>query len=335
MKNPENMTMMFFKVMWDDARYASIVPQIDADSNKYTRGSVAVVGGSARYTGAPIMAARAASRTGAGYTTLVVPAQMEQTARSHVLSIPVVAVGTGVDQHSPYAGYVEPDGVMDALASLRHLDAVVAGPGMGSSPAVTHTISRLLTEIEAPLVLDADALNAISGIFSRPDGAAQIGLVEELAERSGRKLQTVLTPHEGELARLAGACRAAGAQDVPNIVGADTKEIDAVLVSGFTGAVVVAKGPTTLVVSQARTLESANGTPALAKAGTGDVLAGMIGSLVAQRLDAFEAAALGVHVHSLAGVCAEESLGTASVMAEDVIEAIPEALARAAGPSTE
>ena len=328
MKNPENMTMMFFAVMWDDARYASLLPEIEPDANKYSRGSVAVVGGSDRYTGAPIMAAQAASKTGAGYTTLVVPAHMEQTARSHVLSIPVIAVEADPGSPMSVSSSMGPDMALAALRAMRHLDAVVAGPGMGTAPAVRRLISGLVSEIECPLVIDADGLNAIAGVQAPIEGASSTSLIDELAARSARGLATILTPHDGELARLSLACVEGGYELPSGIIGAGSRELDALTVHGCTGATVVAKGPTTLVVSDSRSLESNKGTPALAKAGTGDVLAGIIGSLAAQGLDPLDAAALGVHLHSVAGICASETLGEASVMAEDVIGAIPAAIER-------
>lgn len=355
MKNPEKTPLLFYSVMWDDQRYASLIPKISDDANKYTRGSLAVVGGSAHYTGAPILAAQASARTGTGYTTLIVPSSMEQVARSHLLSIPVIGVGKASDDRfDGLSEAIDPEATIRVLSQLGHLDAVLAGPGMGRSQHTVETIRSLLLEIEVPLVIDADGLNAIAGFsnrrrqkastgeflqgasVNRPEQEASTSLISELSLRSAKNLQTVLTPHDGELTRLANACRRAGFEGAGgNIIGATQRELDAVLINSATGAVVVAKGPQTLIVTQGRILDCSYGTPALAKAGTGDVLAGIIASYLAQGLGDFEAAALGTRIHGEAGLVAEEHLGTASVMAEDVIDAIPLAIAYLKKPTAD
>ncbi len=307
-------------VKWTEQEHALLLPAIGPDASKYTRGSVLVAGGCTRYTGAPILAARAAARAGAGYTSLMVPVDMELVARAHVLSIPVIAAPCIDGMFRPGAAAL-PD------EQLRHLDAIVAGPGMGVSDGTAGFIARLLERYDVPVVLDADAINVVAG--RNPIARGQMrpsDTFRALLARGKRGVATVLTPHDGELKRLLAAC---GCEDE----GAEDEDIDAArlrracAVAEVTGSVVVAKGRNTLVVQEGRpVLVSSFGSPVLAKAGTGDVLAGIIGSLCAQGLSSYEAAGLGVFIHAKAGECARERLGMHAPMAEDVVEGIAPAM---------
>ena len=307
-------------VRWTEQEHALLLPSIGPDASKYTRGSLLVAGGSARYTGAPILAARAAARTGAGYTSLMVPADMESIARAHVLSIPVIGAPS-------IEGMFRPGAAMIPGEQLGHLDALVAGPGMGVSDATAGFIARLLDGYDVPVVLDADALNVVAGRNPIARAAGRPGdALRALQSRAGRGAATVLTPHDGELKRLLVACGCAddGAED-EDISAARLRR--AAAVAEATGAVVVAKGRQTLIVCEGRpALISAFGSPVLAKAGTGDVLAGIIGSLCAQGLSAYEASGLGVFIHAKAGEHARAMLGMHAPMAEDVIEGIAPAI---------
>lgn len=308
-------------VRWTEQEHALLLPAIDPDASKYSRGSVLVAGGSARYTGAPVLAARAAARAGAGYTSLMVPSDMEQVARAHLLSIPVIAAPC-ID------GAFRPGAATLPGELLGHLDALVAGPGMGVTDATAGFITRLLDGYDVPVVLDADALNVVAGRNPIARGTGRPGdAFRSLLARGKRGATTILTPHDGELKRLLAACGvsddAAGSEE--DLDSARLRR--AVAVAEATGAVVVAKGRRTLVVEAGRpVLVSAYASAVLAKAGTGDVLSGIIGSLCAQGLQGFEAAALGVFVHAKAGEEARARLGMHAPMAEDVIDGIAPAL---------
>ncbi len=292
----------------DAGEMAGLLPRVPADSNKYTRGSVLVIGGSSRYTGAPILAAMAAARSGAGYTSVMVPRCMELAARSHLLSVPVICPqGDGASLSA------EP--VLDAISQLGHIDCIVIGPGLGVSPQVARMCWMVLERCDVPIVADADALNCIAGMHVAAGDPSGSQVLDALRGRGGK---CVLTPHDGELARLAQA------------VGICPEGLDRSLLARqlaeALGCVVVAKGGVTRIVSPTGRRSYSDGTPALAKAGTGDVLAGMIGSFAAQGLALDDASALAVFAHGLAGKLAEDRLGTLSVMAEDVVDAIPHAL---------
>jgi len=288
---------------WDAAYYASLLPSIPANAHKYTRGNVLVLAGSARFPGAAILAAQAAARAGAGYVTLAIPAPAAPVAQAHLLSIPVIQAPADT------TGSFAPHALPSLLAAVTHVDAIILGPGLTVTPGTTTFVQTVLTQTTAPLLIDADALTILAHI---PLLSFLAQGAENLCPQSDKPSRSslVLTPHAGELARLYAA----------------TSTNSPTQLARATGAIVVAKGPTTTVASASRTVLLAYGTPALATAGTGDVLSGIIGSFMAQGVAPFDAATLGVYLHSMAGRAAEQHLGTRSVMAEDVLAHIPSVL---------
>ena len=276
----------------DVRRFAALMPPISPDANKYTRGSVLVLAGSERFPGAAILTALAAARTGAGYTTLAIPSGVAIVAQKQLQSIPVLAVPEN-------EGAFATGSLTAALDKLSHVDVLIVGPGLTITAGTQAFVLELLEQTDQPLLLDADGLNSL---------ATQSGAMIPLRNRTDRGAPVILTPHAGELKRLSAAL---GVAD------------DAMLLARETGAIVVAKGPKTIITDGTSTVSSAYGTMALAKAGTGDVLAGVIGSLLAQGATAFTAAELGVYIHSQAGRRAQGLLGPRSVMAEDLLDQIP------------
>jgi NAD(P)H-hydrate epimerase len=194
------------------------------------------------------------------------------------------------------------------LGRVGRADALVLGPGLGREPEALELARNVAAAAEVPLLLDADGLNAHAG---------------KLSSLARRGAPTVLTPHAGELARLLESDSAA--------VGA--RRLDSVRrAASQSGAIVVLKGDDTLVAEPSgRVGVSRGGAPALATAGTGDVLSGVIGAYLAKGMQAFAAACAGVLVHATAGrVCAGE-IGAEGVIASDVIAALPRALRQARG----
>lgn len=267
------------------------MPVVAADANKYTRGKFAVFGGSAKYPAAPVMTALAAPRVGCGYTTLNVPGSALACARLHVLSTTV-------------AGLPEEGGCLCAAAvaparlALSTAAAFTVGPGLDRTTASAEFLAAFLASDEARAVsgvVDADALSLLAGMREK-----------FLAAREGAR-PVVLTPHHGEASRLLGGRK---------IVD---PAFDAAELARIYKSVVVLKGPDTLVAGPDGALCAiCDGGPELAKAGSGDVLAGVIGSLLAQGLEAFDAACLGVWLHARAGALAAAELGIASVVPEDL-----------------
>ena len=269
-----------------------LIPRRGVHSTKFTSGRVLVAGGSTGLTGAPCLSALAAARAGAGYVTACVPSSLSLVFESRLLEQMTLALP---DEH----GALGPDAVEPlAAAAQARGGALVLGPGLGRAERTAAFVREMLDTVSMPVVLDADGLNAFAG---------------DLASLRGRA--AVLTPHEGELARLLGAGSGA------IIAAARLRHAREAAAQG--GAVVVLKGDDTLVAApDGRVAVSPGATPALATAGTGDVLSGVLGALLAKGLDPFEAACAGVRLHALAGVHAAERHGVDGVVASDVVESL-------------
>jgi NAD(P)H-hydrate epimerase len=267
------------------------LPPRPNDGNKGTFGRVLIVGGSEGMLGAPSMAGRAALKLGSGLVEIAVPRIILVAA----LTITPELIGIGLDT-----------GVPDELKSTAEkAAAVVIGPGLGQSTDAFDRL-KMLVQIPKPMVVDADALNMIARQPAWPDWF---------------KAAAVLTPHPGEMKRLA---RLIGREEVPPD---DAGRIDiAVAASKSFGQTIVLKGSRTVVTDGDRVYVNHTGDSALAKAGTGDVLSGMIGCLLGQKMSGFDAACAGVYLHGRAGELAGERLGVRCVLAHDVIDAIPQAV---------
>jgi NAD(P)H-hydrate epimerase len=196
------------------------------------------------------------------------------------------------------------DGVSDVVSRAERADALVLGPGLGRTSGALEFARAVSRDVPLPMVLDADGLNAHAG---------------SLGALANRGAPTVLTPHAGELARLLESDSAA--------VGA--RRLDSARrAASEARAIVVLKGDDTLVVAaDGRVAVNPGGASALATAGTGDVLSGVIGAFLAKRMDPFAAACAGVFVHSRAGLLTAREIGPEGVIASDVIAALPRALA--------
>lgn len=298
-------------VAWrtDLADYLDVVDEPSSAVDKFTRGSVLVVGGSSRFPGAPIMAARAAARAGAGYVTLAVPAAIVPTVQAHLLEIPVV--GLPCDE----AGVLTADAA-DKVASLaEHNSAVLIGPGMRVAGGPVACVNALL-RTKTPLVVDADGLNCLARLTE--------GDVTDFPELTRREAPLVLTPHRRELGRLVGRA------DNPPASLDDQLECarKVIWTDGGSELVIVTKGSATGCVGVDQAVLPKPGPAALATAGSGDVLAGMMASYLAQATargaepDLPLLCALVCEVHGYAGTLAAEAFGTRGVMATDLIDRI-------------
>jgi NAD(P)H-hydrate epimerase len=272
------------------------IPRRGAESTKFAAGSVLVCGGSPGLTGAPCMASESAMRAGAGYVTACVPASLHAIFEGRLLEVMTVALRDS-------EGALHPTAVGEAVERAARVDAVVLGPGLGRDPGAVRFARGLASALELPLLVDADGLNAHAG---------------ELDALADRKAPTILTPHPGELARLLGIeSRAVQARrlECARRAAAEAR------------AIVVLKGDDTLIAQpDGRVAVSRGGAPALATAGTGDVLSGVIGSFLSKRMDPFHAACAGVFIHVRAGRRAAVTIGPEGVIASDVIDALPRAI---------
>ena len=274
-----------------DAFVRRSLPRRDPEGHKGTFGKVLCVCGSVGYTGAPIFAGRGAVRTGSGLVFLAVPESVW----------PVAAVKS--DEAMPFP-VPEAEGRLSLLAEepirrrAESCDAVLIGCGLGRGWQTDALVRNLLT-IEKPLVLDADGLNALSGR-------------EELLQK--RAAPTILTPHEGEFLRLGGGLSAG-------------REAAAAAFSEKYGVYLVLKGHRTVVAApDGRLVVNGTGISGMAKGGSGDVLAGMILSLLGQGCEAFAACCAGVWLHGRAGDLAAADKGERGMTPTDLLEQIPYAM---------
>jgi len=278
----------------DDIR--RVLPVRAQDAHKRSSGSVVALAGSDGMSGAALLTARGASRMGAGYVTLVSTSYVDQAKKS---ALPETVSRVVVDYSE-----LGPEVLEEFAADFERADAVAIGPGIGTGKRQRALIEAALSELRLPVVLDADALNV---------------LAEDVAPLVERSAKSVITPHPGEMGTLLGLT---AAEIQADRVGAARRAADEL------GCAVVLKGPGTIVTDRGRPLlVNPTGGPELATAGTGDVLTGVIAALLAERLDPADAAVAGVFVHGLAGTGAGRSAGGRGVVAWDVAEALPQAVA--------
>ncbi len=279
------------------------IPRRGRESTKFAAGSVLVCGGSTGLTGAPCLASEAAMRAGAGYVTALVPGSLHPIFEARLLEVMTVPLRDA-------DGSLAAGAAAEVLERTGRADALVLGPGLGREAQAFELARGVAARAEVSLLLDADGLNAHAG---------------ELALLAGRSASTVLTPHAGELARLLGSdSREVGARRLACVRAAAAQA----------NAIVVLKGDDTLVADPRGSVAvSRGGASALATAGTGDVLSGVIGAYLAKGMDPFCAACAGVLTHARAGQLCAERIGSEGVIASDVIEALPAVLSRAPGAS--
>jgi NAD(P)H-hydrate epimerase len=281
----------------EPADVAAVLPAREADAHKKASGTLVVVAGSREMTGAARLMARGAGRIGAGYIIVAVPAsalQIVQEGLTEAVFVPLAETPEGT---------LSPEAVPAVLEKLSGAHALAIGPGMSQHPQTQAAIRELVRTSPVPVVLDADGLNAFAG---------------DAASLADRKAEAVLTPHLGELSRLTGP--------------ESGDRLDAARrLAALTGAVSLVKGTRTVIATpDGRARINPTGSPALATAGTGDVLTGAIGGLLARGIEPFGAAWAGAYLHGLAGILAGSDSGDGT-LAGDVAENLPEAVSMVVG----
>jgi ADP-dependent NAD(P)H-hydrate dehydratase / NAD(P)H-hydrate epimerase len=290
--------------------FAPLIAPRPADSNKGSYGHVLVVGGSLGKSGSVAMAGMSALRTGAGLVTVATPKSVLATVAGfhpELMTEPLPETAEGAIS----ASAVEK---IEALAEGKSVLAI--GPGISRFPETSELVRRLVHESKIPIVLDADGLNAFEGRTS---------------ELSGKGRWLVITPHPGEMARLAGRSIADVQKDRLGTARQFAREHD---------LVVVLKGHRTLVVQpDGQAWVNMTGNPGMSTGGTGDILTGMVAGLMAQNAahdknvknqdDALLAVVAAVHLHGLAGDVMRESVGEHSMVATDLLQGLPKAFMRA------
>jgi NAD(P)H-hydrate epimerase len=248
------------------------------------------------------MAGMAALRSGAGLSTVATPKSVLATVAGfhpEIMTEPLGETDAGSISTRALAS-----GAMDALSKGKTVLAV--GPGISRNPETSEFVRNLVVKYKTPFVLDADGLNAFEG---------------RAAELNGKKRNLVITPHPGEMARLTGSTVAAVQRDRINVARTFAREHE---------LIVVLKGHRTLIVQPDGTVwVNTTGNPGMATGGTGDILTGMVAGMIGQNPEhVVEAVIAAVHLHGLAGDVARESMGEHSLVATDLLKALPEAFRR-------
>jgi NAD(P)H-hydrate epimerase len=255
-------------------------------------GRVLVVGGNDEMLGAPVMAGTSALRSGAGLVQIAVPKSILAAA----ISVTPELIGLGL-------GTTAADKRM--MEAAEKADAIVIGPGLGQSPQAKARLMRLI-RLPKPMVIDADALNLLAAGKKWP---------------SNFKAHAVLTPHPGEMSRLG---KLFGQTEVPRD---EQGRIDiAIKAAKAFGQTIVLKGRGTVVTDGTRVYINTTGDSSLSKAGTGDLLSGIIGTFLAEKMNDFDAACAGVWIHGRAGELAGRRLGMRCALAWDVMDELPAAI---------
>ncbi|MDL2274247.1 NAD(P)H-hydrate dehydratase [Oscillospiraceae bacterium OttesenSCG-928-G22] len=273
----------------DDKFVDSVILPRPTDAHKGTAGKLLVVGGSVGYTGAPVFAAKAAVRSGAGLVFVGVPSSV----------YPIVAGKALEEMVFPLPdrdGKLSEKAAEEILSRMESCDACVLGPGLGRSADVTKLVSELVQNGKGPLLVDADGINA---------------LAENILVLRNRS-DVVLTPHDGEFMRLTGGPISGGRMSAARAFAAEH------------GVTLVLKGSGTVVASpDGHAFVGTTGNPGMAKGGSGDVLSGMVGAFLAAGLSPERAAAAGVHLHGRAGDNAAKAMGEYGMTPSDLLSAIP------------
>ena len=274
--------------MLDHEAVLSLLPDRPADTHKGSYGRVLLLCGSVGYTGAAALAAMGALRSGTGLVYLGVPQSIYSIEATKLLEPVVFPLG-------------EQDGMLgeacipQILEKLKNMDAVLVGPGLGQSAGTFAVVKTVLEKFDGPVVVDADGINALSG---------------HTDILRGRKAVTVITPHPGEFVRVGGE------PDTDKLLAAEklAKEL---------GVVVVLKGHGTVITDGDTSYQNPTGNPGMAVGGCGDVLAGMIVSLLGQGIPALDASACAVWLHGKAGDLCAQNIGQYGMLPSDMLNVLP------------
>ncbi len=269
-------------------------PKRPQDSHKGTFGHILNISGSKAYTGAAILSSLSALKIGAGYVTLATVEDAANIIHSFSPDIPTIEL------KQTESGTISSDNTNSVIGLSKNFDVISIGSGLGRNEETARFATEFIKENQKPIVIDADGLNSLS----------EIG-IEKIGGNS------VITPHPKELSRLI---------DVPVEIILSDRKYYAVETAKSLETIVVLKGHNTVVTDGKSVYINESGCSALAKAGSGDVLTGMITGLMSQNTNPLFATILGVYLHGLTGDIAAESLTEYSVLASDLLNFIPNAI---------
>lgn len=281
-----------------------VLSQRRLNTNKSDYGHIFVLAGSRGFTGAAILCANSAMRSGAGLVTLGIPeSQYSIVAKRVFVEVMTKPLPEIKEKTLPLSAYQK---ISDFA---KKVDVLAIGPGLSGNPSTQKLIRKIISKIDKPIVIDADGLNALAG---------HLNLLSALPHPLSA--MRILTPHPGEFSRLIGK---------PIEYIQRNREKLAKSFASHYNIVLVLKGHRTIVAaSDKKIYVNPTGNPGMATAGSGDVLTGVIAALLGQGLGAFEAAKTGVYLHGLAGDLAAKEKTQAGMIASDIIDKIPEAIKR-------
>lgn len=272
------------------------------DAHKGDFGKICIIGGSIGFSGAAALAGRSALRAGAGLVRIAVPESVLPIVASIEPSYTTIALAEDGQ------GRISKKAINQILTAVEENDALAFGPGVGVSGDLQQILYALISQQEKPIVIDADGLNNLAKMADWPEK---------------QKAKLILTPHPGEMKRLwAALFREPQPSD---------RQTQAAQLAERCGTIVALKGAGTVVTDGEKVYINKTGNPGMATAGSGDVLTGCIAALSGQGLNNLDAAILGVYIHGLAGDIAAENKGQISLIATDIIDALPQAFQKHQG----
>jgi ADP-dependent NAD(P)H-hydrate dehydratase / NAD(P)H-hydrate epimerase len=281
--------------MLNEREAASLLPVRRITAHKGSFGKITVIGGSMGMTGAPFLTGMASLKMGAGLVTIAVPSSIQDVVASYMPEL----ITQGLKENE---GLINKDAIEKIEELTLNSDLLLIGPGMGKSADLEFIIKKIITEFNLPIVLDADGMNAIS----------DLNLLKH------RKGALIMTPHPGEMARLLNL-------DISQIEENRVETARKFAVEYNVNLIL--KGASTIIaLPDTRVYINPTANEGMATAGSGDVLTGIIGALLAQGLDAERASILGPYIHGLAGDLAKEELSSYSLSAGNIIDYIPAAI---------
>ncbi|GAB4340167.1 MAG: hypothetical protein Kow0099_15880 [Candidatus Abyssubacteria bacterium] len=274
----------------------SLVPARPKDSHKGTYGYLLVIAGSVGLTGAACLACESALRAGVGMVTLGLPRSLNIAMEARLTEVMTHPLPETPEQSLSLAAFDE------IIELSKRMHVIALGPGLSTSSETPELVRKLISQIELPMVIDADGLNALAGH------------ADLLTSRS---TPTIISPHPGEMSRLTGK----SIQDITK-----KREKMALEYARKWGVELILKGaPSHVATSDGKLYVNTTGNPGMATAGSGDVLTGVLAGLLGQGLRASDAALLGTYLHGLAGDLAAERLTPWGMIAGDILESLPDA----------
>ena len=272
----------------------NLLPKRREDSHKATYGRIGVIAGSSGMAGAAYLVSEAALRTGSGLVYSIIPKSLEV-----IMSIKLTEVIIkSIDDRGK--GYFIEESINEILKAIHNMDVIALGPGIGVDEGRVNLVREIIRNVKLPMIIDADGVNCIS---------KDINILKE------KKGPIIITPHPGEMGRLLNL----EISEVEN-----KREYYAKYISKEYDIITVLKGHKTIVASpEEKIYINTTGNPGMATAGSGDVLTGIITSLLGQGLSPFNASKLGVYLHGLAGDISKSKIGEYGIIARDIIKAIP------------